>query len=273
MNEAAASLERLALIAGHTLRAGARQRLLRWVAAVAILLAGGAWFLRGLNFGTTDRRFLLDVGFGAMSFFGSILAVTSAAHLFLGEWERRTVLLVLARPVSRAEFLLGKLGGIFGLLLVFCGGLTALLAGLLAWWEGEGAGAGTPVWGEWLGLALRGWGQWLRLALLATITLFAASQVRHAFLAVGAGAIALVACQLQHVATGVYRLADSPWVRGGACILSWVVPDLEVFEAVDAVAGGAPSSAALAARITVYGLAYIGVFAGLAVWGFRHREL
>jgi ABC-type transport system involved in multi-copper enzyme maturation permease subunit len=279
MKGARESAGRMALIAGNTLREGLRQRLLLLLVPAGGLLVGGGRLLQDVNFGTTDRRFLLDVGFGAISFLGAVLAIAAAAQLFFSEIDRRSALLVLARPVSRTEFTLGKLGGILGLLLLFCAAMTLILAGLVLWREGGGTlsrGGGeaeSDGWRDMANLAVCGWVQWLRLGVLAGMTLLAASYARSALFAVAAGFLALVLCQLQHVAVGIYRLAESPWAGAGAGLLSWVVPDFEVFNVADAMATGASLPPGLVGRITIYGFAYIGAFGGLAVYCFRHREL
>ena len=126
------SLRRVGLIAENTFQEALRQRFLAILLGVAGAMAGGALFCREFSFGSSELKFLTDVGLGALTFFGAILAIVAPAQLLFGDLERQTVLTVLAKPVTRAQFIVGKLGGVLLLLAVFCAALTALLAGLLA---------------------------------------------------------------------------------------------------------------------------------------------
>ena len=130
------SLRRVRLIAQNTLVEASRQRLVAFLVLLALGLVLGARWFRDFNFGAPELKFLADCGFGAMTFFGSALTIAATAQLFFSEIENRTVLTLLAKPVWRAEFILGKLLGVAAVVALFCGLMTALLALLL--WAREG---------------------------------------------------------------------------------------------------------------------------------------
>jgi len=272
MNAGIISPARVALIAGQTFREAVRQRLLGLLLAMLAASAGVALVLRDFHFGTTEQKFVLDAGFGAEALFGSILAIAATAQLFLGEIERRTVLMVLAKPVRRAEFVVGKLGGVLLLLLVFCAALTALLIALV-WAQGRpwaSAGAGAALFG---GIALCGFVQWLELSVLAAATLLIASFARSSLFAVMTAFAVLVAGHLHPLARDFYAATGPGWAAAGARLLSWVLPDFRLFDVADRVAGGPPLSAGVIAGIAGYGIAYLGGLSALAVWCFHRREL
>jgi ABC-type transport system involved in multi-copper enzyme maturation permease subunit len=270
MDSLSFSPARVGLIAGHTFREAARQRLLRLLVLLLLAAGAGALVLRDFHFGSSELRFLLDAGFGAETIFGSILAVVATAHLFFGETDRRTVLMVLAKPVGRSEFVLGKLAGVLGLLLVFCGTATALLAGLVGWRQLALPG-GTPV---ALGdVILCGLVEWLKLDVLAALTLLVCCYAQSSLFAVMAGFAALVIGQLQHIARDFYSQAGSPWMAPAARLLSLALPDFQLFNVADRVTAGDPLPGSLVAGIALYALAYLGVFSALAIYCFVHREL
>lgn len=278
MIRAALSPERMALVAGVTLRESLRQGMPALLAALAAALTGGAWLLRDLNFGAAELKFLMDAGFGAQAFFGAILAIVAPGHLFFAAVERRTVHLVLARPVRRTEFIFGQLGGVLLLLLGFCALLTLLLAGLL-WWRETGLMQTHPgVFPQgrrvpYAGLAWTALVQWLRLGVLAAITLLVASYAHSNLFATMAGFSALVVCQLQHFARDFFGQMESPWARGGAWLVGLLAPDLRLVDVAEKTAAGEPLPAGLIGGITVYAVIYIGLFAALAAYCFRHRDL
>src|SRR4051812_15245577 len=131
------SARRTFLIARNTLQEASRQKLLNFLVFLALGLVVGARWFRDFNFGAPELKFLADCGFGAMAFFGSALTIAATAQLFFSEIENRTALTLLAKPVWRAEFILGKYLGVVAVAAVFCAMLTALLAAVL--WTRESA--------------------------------------------------------------------------------------------------------------------------------------
>ena len=55
---------------------------------------------------------LKDVSLGAMSIFTSLLAIVATAQLLPRDLEDRTIYTILAKPVPRYEYLIGKLAGV-----------------------------------------------------------------------------------------------------------------------------------------------------------------
>ena len=91
--------------------------------------------MRGVQNGERMQMMVLPVIAGMMTFisgFGSLLAAWSAADAVAAEMRSGTVLAVLARPVRRWEFLLGKFLGVQLMMFVF----VLIMLGLnylLAW--------------------------------------------------------------------------------------------------------------------------------------------
>ncbi len=278
MNRLRYSLLRLLFIAQNTLREAVRQKIFILLLVLALGLVAGAQFFREFHFGSHELKFLTDVGFGAMAGFGAVLAVVATAQLFFSEIERRTILTLLAKPVWRAEFVLGKFAGVAVLTAVFCGGLTALLAGVL--WVRESAlmrelpdafaGGGMISYAQ---VALVGLLQWVKLLLLSALTLLVASYAQTQLFTVVMGFVVWVSCHLQH-------LAQAASARGGASaarvIMGWaahVLPDFQVFNLGEILGGEKALPWSYLGRVLLYAGAYIVVGCALAVFCFRRREL
>ena len=103
---------RVRLIAAVTLREALRQKLVAVLALIAVGLVAGVRALRDFNFGASELKFIADFGDGAIAGFGAVLTVTLTAQLFFSEIENRTALTLLAKPVWRTEFLMGKFLGV-----------------------------------------------------------------------------------------------------------------------------------------------------------------
>jgi hypothetical protein len=278
MRRVAFSPQRVAVIAANTFREGTRQRLPLVLGLLVAAMVGAALFVRDLGFGAGERRFLIDVSFGALALFGAVLAIATTSQLFFGEFERRTVQTVLAKPVRRSEYILGKLGGLLLLLAVFCVVVTAMTAGLLWWREGtllrehrEILGDGNRM--SYLPVLLCGLVEWLRLGVLAALTLCVASYAHDSLFTMAAGFFALVAGHLQYLARDFYGASESVWVRGVARLLGTLLPDFQLFNVTERVTAGEALSVGAVGGIAGYAAVYLAVFSGLAVYCFRHREL
>jgi ABC-type transport system involved in multi-copper enzyme maturation permease subunit len=104
-------ISRVFAIAVTTLREAVRSRLLYTLLLFAILLILSGVFLSSLSYVET-QRILQDMGFAAIRLFGVAIAVFVGVGLIYREVDRRTVYTILSKPLSRAEFLLGKFAGL-----------------------------------------------------------------------------------------------------------------------------------------------------------------
>jgi ABC-type transport system involved in multi-copper enzyme maturation permease subunit len=281
MSRVAFSWRRLGLIAGNTLREAVRQRLFPGLLLVAVALVASVRFFGEFNFGTSELKFIADFGLGAVVVFGSILSLAATAQLFFAEIEHRTALTLLARPVWRAEFVFGKLLGVWAVVGLFCVVLTVLLVGLLAWRESalmaqfpEAFAAGRHV--HYGGVIVAGALQGLKFGVLIAFTLLIASYARSQLFTVMAGFLVLAICHLQYLGRELHvngLAGPARWVAEGAAVL---FPNFQVFyvgEFLVTGPGGVALGADMILRVTAYGLVYVLVLGGLAVVSFRSREL
>jgi ABC-type transport system involved in multi-copper enzyme maturation permease subunit len=118
------------VIALNSLREYVRDKVVLIVGFIAVALFAFSLLLGALSF-AEQQRILAHFGLAAIHL--SCLAVVSFLGSFLlhKEIERQTCLLVLARPITRAQFLVGKFLGVFQLLFLFIFLLGAALEILL----------------------------------------------------------------------------------------------------------------------------------------------
>lgn len=269
---------RTLLIAQNTLLEAARQRLFNFLLFLALALVLGARWFRDFNFGAPELKFLADCGFGAMAFFGAAMTVAATAQLFFSEIENRTALTLLAKPVWRTEFVLGKFLGIVALVAVFCALLTTLLIGVLWWREGElmrefpdvFRGQRSVSYGTVL---LAGALQWLKLSVLAAFVLLVASFAQTQLFTIVTGFFILVICHLQYLAQDAYARGGSLVGRIAGGVIASLFPNFQVFALADTLAAGEAPAFGHVMRIVLYALAYVIVAGGLAVFSFRKREI
>ncbi|MEX2381979.1 MAG: ABC transporter permease subunit [Opitutales bacterium] len=272
------SLDRVSAIARNTFLEAVRQKLFHFLVIIAIGIIASSQFFREFDFGASELKFITDFGFGAIVFFGSILSIVATAQLFFSEIENKTALTILAKPLLRSEFIIGKFLGVFLVLLVFTLVMTIVLAALLFWREmaliaqlGEAFDEGERVlYGD---LFLYGLVQWLKFGIMATITMVVASFSNTNLYTVILSFFILIICHIQYLAREAWAdIAFLP-VQLVVWLVGFVFPNFQLFNIADQVALGQSIPMDIVGRIVAYGLIYVAVFNFLAIYSFRKREI
>ncbi len=107
---------RIRAIAFNTFREAVRDRILYNLVFFALLLVASAPLLGQISVGV-QRVLLINLSLSAISIFGTVISIFLGISLVSKEIERRTLYPVLARPVGRGEFIVGKYLGLAGTLL------------------------------------------------------------------------------------------------------------------------------------------------------------
>lgn len=124
-------MKKVYFIAKTTFQEMIRERLFIVVIFIAAVLFGLSILLGALSF-SEQQRILANLGFTAIEVASVGISLFAGAFLISNEIEKQTLLLILARPISRDQFILGKVSGIIVLntfLVFFLGGVLYLLLG------------------------------------------------------------------------------------------------------------------------------------------------
>ncbi len=121
---------RILAIAANVFREVIRDRVLYLVGFYALFLLMANRLLPEIAAGT-EKKILVDLGLASMSILGLLIAVFVGTGLINKEIEKRTVLVLIAKPISRTEFIVGKHLGLSAVLAVLVGLMTVLYLGLL----------------------------------------------------------------------------------------------------------------------------------------------
>lgn len=140
------SLQRIIVIGRITLTEAVRQKVLSVLLIFGMVLVGCSVFVSSLATPGLDAaglfseqiKFVKDFGCGAIGLFGFAISLRATAELLPQELQNRTVYTILAKPVRRAEFLLGKFFGVVLLLALFVTLMSLAFAGALYWQEMQG---------------------------------------------------------------------------------------------------------------------------------------
>jgi ABC-type transport system involved in multi-copper enzyme maturation permease subunit len=139
-------LTRVAVIALNAYREAVRARILHGLFALALATAGYALVV-GAYASRSRMRVVSDLGAASTSLYAIVVAVVLGATALYRELELKTIFPILARPIRRAEYLVGKLFGTVLTLAVFIAtnaGVLLVALGVLSGWSlavvGPGAG-------------------------------------------------------------------------------------------------------------------------------------
>lgn len=104
-------------VAFNTFRESVRDRILYNLVLFVFLMIGASLFLGDLSM-YQEMRMIVDMGLTAMSVFGVLIAIFIGIGLVYKEIDKRTIYSLLAKPIQRSEFILGKYFGLCFTLLV-----------------------------------------------------------------------------------------------------------------------------------------------------------
>jgi ABC-type transport system involved in multi-copper enzyme maturation permease subunit len=117
-------------VAVAVFRESVRDRVFYNLVLFAVLLVGASILLGQLTAGQ-DVKIIKDLGLTATSVFGLFIAIFVGINLVSKEVDRRSIYPLLAKPVRRSEFILGKFAGLLLTLLVNIGVMTIALYAVL----------------------------------------------------------------------------------------------------------------------------------------------
>ena len=118
------------IVAINTFREAVRDRVLYNLIFFALLMIAAAVLVGGISIGI-ERDVIVNLGLTAISLFGIIMAIFIGVGLVYKEIEKRTLYSLLAKPVRRWQFLVGKFGGLLLTLMVNTALMTLGLAAAL----------------------------------------------------------------------------------------------------------------------------------------------
>ncbi len=105
------------VVAVNTFREAVRDRVLYNLVFFALMMIGAAILVGQISIGI-ERLVIVNLGLSAISAFGLVMAIFIGVGLIYKEMEKRTLYSLLAKPIRRWEFIVGKYAGLLLTLLV-----------------------------------------------------------------------------------------------------------------------------------------------------------
>ena len=110
-------MRKIIAVALNTFRESIRDKIFYSLLAFAIIMLSFSIVLSYLTIGD-EIKIVKDFGLAAISLFGVLIAIFVGINLVYKEMEKRTIYVILANPISRSQFVVGKYLGLSLTLLV-----------------------------------------------------------------------------------------------------------------------------------------------------------
>lgn len=284
------SPRRTLTIAGVTVTEMVRLKVLYVLLLFAFLVIGSSFFLGEL---TVQDQFqvLKDVSLGAMSIFTWLLGLLATAMMIPKDLEDRTLYTVLAKPVHRHEYLVGKLFGVLLILLLSILAMTAVflivlflreqraLAEVQAAYANadplelkaavDGVKTAAFNWNLLPGIAII----YIKSSILATMTLLISTIASSWIFTVIMSVLVYFIGSLEGVARDVWQQSTSPLTRIFIGFVALIFPDLQLFNLTDDVVVGTAIPTVLFLKTAGLGGMYFVAYLLISQFLFATREL
>lgn len=266
-------MEVVRAVAFNVFKESVRDRVPYNLVLFATLLIGSSFLIGQLTAGQ-DVKIIKDLGLAATSVFGLFIAIFIGIGLVSKEVERRSIYSLLAKPISRSQFIAGKYAGLVLTLAVNVSVMTIALYLVLAYlrWAtpaeiraGWTTAATDPALLKAILLIF------VELMLITAIALFFStfsSPILSAALTFGL----FVAGQFNADLRNFDLVVDSPAAAALARAVYHVVPDLSAFDVKTQVVHGLAVSPGYLGATVVYGLVYIAALLLGATFIFSRRD-
>jgi ABC-type transport system involved in multi-copper enzyme maturation permease subunit len=251
---------KIGAIAGITFKEAKRDRILYLLFFFAALGIVASRVLAILTVG--DRiKIIKDVGLASISIFGLLMAILIGTGLVYKEIDKKTIYTLLAKPLRRSEFILGKFLGLVLTLFIMTVAMTAIFLVL--------------VYAQTLRIETRLLVAvayiFVELVLVTAVAILFSSfstPILSSLFALGFTLIGHLSWGLELILKKMRPGTGKALVRA----LFLVLPDLENFNFKTEVVHGLPIPPGIYLTSLLYGVCYTAFILGLAILIFRRRD-
>jgi Cu-processing system permease protein len=263
-------------IALITLKEGIRNRAFYGITIIALMLSV-ANFLICSMIPQEVGKVAVDIALSTVSFSGLLLVFFMGINLMAKDLDKRTVYIVLSRPISRSQYIIGKFAGMVLLIVaaVFCVSIIAMLSVLMIKMSYPGY---FPRF-SWPMVLLALFFITMSLVLVSALSFFFASFTSSSFISL---VLTMIAYIIGQSAGYVKALVESPEAADlHPSFLTiklvqaayYIFPNLSIFDIKTQAAHALPLSSSYIFWATVYGIFYTALAVSGAALIFRRREL
>lgn len=247
-------------IATNTFREAVKDKVLYALLFFALLMIGGSLILGTLSVGE-HIKILKDFGLASISIFGTLIAIFVGVGLVYKEIERKTVYSLLAKPISRSEFVLGKYVGLLFTVAVEVAVMAGLLLALVYVYQGTAA----------THLLIAVFLTTIEIMVMMAVALFFSSFSTPILSGMFTLAVYLIGHLSADLLTFGEKIHDAKTLAVTRLIY-YLAPNLETFNVRASVVHGEAVGWEYVLYATAYGLVYVGALLCLTALIFSRRD-
>ncbi|MBI4025952.1 MAG: ABC transporter permease subunit [Verrucomicrobia bacterium] len=287
---------RMWTIGRNTMTEVIRQKFFYILVIFAIVVLMSSVYLSQFSSLEIDRaKFIKDFGLAAITVFGAIIAMVGTSQLLPLELENRTIYPILAKPVFRGEFLLGKYAGMAMLLLLTVVLMGLIFTGLLFYTEHQLVKAAMAGGGPTPEISAQEAARqavqqilkqtrdpdlvkavvliYFKVLMVSAITLLISTFATSVIFSVVASTMVYICGHLEAAARQTWLGDQAIMSKLMLLIITFFVPDLNAFNVADAVVVGQGVPWNYVCKTVGYGAFYSGVALLVAHFIFQEKEI
>jgi ABC-type transport system involved in multi-copper enzyme maturation permease subunit len=268
-------LNKTFLTAGIAFKEGIRNKALHGIVLIGIILFAFNIIFTGL-FSWELGKVAVDMGLSVISLAGLIIIFFLGINSLSNDVERKTVYLILSRPITKANYLVGKYLGL-ALLIAVSSLVLAVFGAVSVRLSIYGSEGFLPAGFSWATFLLAIVFQTLSLLIVLALSVLWVTIASHPFTALLLSLISyFVGQNLENV---INIISSSRLLAGNTALIkildliSWIFPNLAAFDLKTTAAYGLPLSSSYLSFTAGYGITYIVACLALATAVFNRREL
>ncbi len=252
------------VVAVNTFREAVRDRVLYNLIFFALMMIASAVLVGQISLGI-EHLVIINLGLTAISLFGLVMAIFIGVGLVYKEMDKRTLYVILSKPIRRWEFLAGKYAGLLFTLVVNTALMTLGLAAALFYVSRTFLR--TDVY-----ILVAVYFILLKLALVTALALLFSCFSTPLFSMVFTLGLYFTGVFSQDI-RDFGSMSENRALEGAATIVYYLLPNFRNFNAIAAAAHGRAIPLSLILHNTAYALMYIALVLLAASAIFSNRNL
>jgi len=250
---------KITIIASNTFREIIRDRILYNILIFAVIIICSTVLLGKLSIGE-HLKIVEDMGLSAIELFGVLISIFVGISLVHKEIDKKTIYTIISKPVSRHEFILGKLTGL--ILIVFTNiAIMSIVLLLMSW----------IISGEiHMGLLMASFMIFLEMIIITSIAILFSSFSTPFLSTLFSLSIFIIGTATTDIRN--LGLKASPAAKLLTDLLYYILPNLDNFDIKLQVVYSKPIEPSYIWWVTVYSILYSAVITTLTLLIFEKRD-
>jgi len=259
---------RIMAIAINTFKEAIRDKILYNLLFFALLMIGASLLLATLTVGE-QSKIIIDIGLASINIFGALIAVFLGIGLISKEIEKRTIYNIIAKPVPRYQFLMGKYIGlqltiVVNTIIMGIGLYLVLISNELRW----GHSIFNVNFDIWKAIYLILIELMVITAIALLFSTFSSSSTLSAIFSIAIYLIGHLTEELKLIGDNLQNFILKETIN----LFYYLLPNFDNFNVKGRVAYGLEVSGTYLSLVTLYGISYIAVMLFLSGMIFQKRD-